>query len=914
MCRHVTASGQKAHAMLPPEYVQGATRPIPSPTYTYRPCGTGIPGEQPPVHIVYMAAMGTVLPSPQRFCIGEAPATKWSFDDVPVPWILLKGYRNPDETAPDFPGDDNQAEGSPGKGSGTVPGGPMATSENDKEDDDDEGFETVDDGDEDTDGKVVLKVSMKEVAKPESSGLTGVDRLFESDDEEEDSELQEQIATAFITADTIDELKLSETSSSSGSGSSDSDDDNADPNETKQYLQDQEAEGMEKSGSGPATTTEPPAVPADSGNPGGPGPDVEPEQDPPSKATGTKGKGPNSEKSGKAAAPKLQFSTSAEGVWERAQSTLFGGAALVQAMGSEEDVTRHLENYTGLLDGLQKLVGVMARGYEDAMEDIRSLVASTLDTATKRDRAFVAGASQALAEWTTTYQQAMSQGENRSIPDQLARWDRVREAGIALSRQVTSLTTEHKQSTVSGEIFRTLLPACFERVRIRTEATFSELNASLPALLCRFVTPDQAGHILASLFTCMCNYNTEICGMAMAQTVVPVYTIPNTYRVQQSLWESLCRIIPGIARTSGSELRSTQLPVPNNTPVEQPGIILGAGDSRDPGATVIRAGSQLAPASQTSCKKRTSREKQQGEIPLGIPLAGSTWVASSEFQNLPVINLTSDDNPPAARPQDTSTPIKATPITGRRVSGGKINVSRVNAAHLLWKMEDHQEIAQQRAEVEDQAVASDRTSSQEWGSGSGLPYGLPATLPNLLGEEGIPAKPSDPAPTAPKQGKKRTHDDDNDEITELPTGDDPVVPPKKKKRKKSKDKAKEEVSHLEVPDDGACPGSSSAKPEEAVEPTPAADPSGVLDEETEQPKKKKKKKKDKKDPDLEKFRLLEREAKKWLESYTGNSSETRTSGRSGITGRKFPRSSWTPLMGPTTASSCWRSWKRKAII
>ena len=220
-----------------------------------------------------------------------------------------------------------------------APGGPTAMSKNNKEDNDDEGFETVDDGDEDTDGKVVLKISMKEVAKPEGSGLTGADRLFESDDEEEDAELQEQIAAAFVTADTIDELKLSETSSSSGSGSFDSDDDNADPNVTKQYLRDQEAEGMEKSrskpdGSGPATITDPPAVLADSGNPRGPGPDVTPEQNPPSKTTGTKGKGPNSEKSGKAPAPKLQFSTSAEGVRERAQSTLFGGATLAQAMGS----------------------------------------------------------------------------------------------------------------------------------------------------------------------------------------------------------------------------------------------------------------------------------------------------------------------------------------------------------------------------------------------------------------------------------------------------------------------------------------------------------------------------------------------------------------------------------------------------
>ena len=235
----------------------------------------------------------------------------------------------------------------------------MDASENNKEEEDDEGFKTVDDRDEDTGGKVIVKIPLKNLAKPESSGLTGADRLFESDDEENAAELKEQIEVAYKMADTIDELKLSEMSSSSDSGSSDSDDDNADPNETKQYFQHQETEGVEETGSGPAATADPPAAPADSSNPGGPGPDVEPEENP-SKTTGTKGKGPNNEKSGKAPAPKLQLSASAEGVQERAQTMLFGGAALAQAMGSEEDVTCHLENYTSLLDGLQKLVGVMS--------------------------------------------------------------------------------------------------------------------------------------------------------------------------------------------------------------------------------------------------------------------------------------------------------------------------------------------------------------------------------------------------------------------------------------------------------------------------------------------------------------------------------------------------------------------------
>ena len=657
--------------------------------------------------------------------------------------------------------------------------------EGDKEnDDDDEGFETVDDGDEDMGDKVTAKNSMKDLVKPEGSGLTGADRLFDSDDEEDDAELKEQIEAACKTTDIIEELKLSETSSSSDSGSSDTDDEDADPDAAKERPENPDVEKTKKPG--PATVTDTPAEPAGSGNPGDPESEVMPEQNP-SKTPGAKGKGPSSGNSGKAPASRVKLSAAAEGVREWAQTTLFGGAALAQATvgsGKEEEMTRRLENYTGLLDGFQKLVGIMANGYEDATEDIRCLVASMLDAATERDCTFVAGASQALAKWTTTYQEAMSQGERGSVLEQLARWDRVREAGVALSRQVTSLTTARDLSTTSGEIFQRLLPACFDRVRFRNEATFSTLNANLPSLLCRFVRPDQAGQIFSSIFTCMCNYNTEVCGMAMAQTVVPVYTIPNTYRVQQSLWESLCRIIPGIARTEA-------------TP--------GAGGSGDPGTTAMQGDSQPASAPQTSHKKRTSREKRQEEAPLGIPPAGSTWVASSEFQNLPVVNLTGDDNPSTTRPQSGNAPIQATPLTGRRVSGGKINVSKVDAHHLIWKMEDRQEAARQRAEAE----ASDQASSRGRGSLSGLPYGLPAAVPDLAAEGGIPAKSSDPAPAAPKQGKKRSHADDDDEITELPTGDEPVVPTKRKKKKKSKDKAKEEVP---IPDRPNGAWGSSAKP------------------------------------------------------------------------------------------------------
>ena len=113
------------------------------------------------------------------------------------------------------------------------------------------------------------------------------------------------------------------------------------------------------------------------GNPGNldasnPGPLVTDAQ--PTKPIPSKGKGPNSESSSKAPASKsgatTQPSVVAQGVQERAQSTLFGAAALVQATGTDEDTVRCLENYTGLLVGLQNLVVTMVSGYEAATEDI----------------------------------------------------------------------------------------------------------------------------------------------------------------------------------------------------------------------------------------------------------------------------------------------------------------------------------------------------------------------------------------------------------------------------------------------------------------------------------------------------------------------------------------------------------------
>ena len=211
---------------------------------------------------------------------------------------------------------------------------------------------------------------------------------------------------------------------------------------------------------------------------------------------------------------------------------------------------------------------------------------------------------------------------------------------------------------------------------------------------------------MASIFTCLCNYNTEICGMAMAQTVVPVYTIPNTYRVQQSLWESLCQIIPGITRTSGSELHSFEPTAPCNIPVGHSDTASGVRSSVSPGTGTVGLGNpQNVAVSLSTCEKDVTQGIHPAGLPDGIPPAGSKWALFPP--HVPTINIADDGNPPDANLPETSTPIKATPESGKRHSKKKLNLSKIEATHLIFDMQDRQEKARRSVESEDQAAVPD---------------------------------------------------------------------------------------------------------------------------------------------------------------------------------------------------------------
>ena len=222
----------------------------------------------------------------------EALAKEWSFNDALVPWILLAGYRNPNETVSDFLDDDNEAGSSLGKESGSAPltgASAEVTAANDAENDND-GFETVDDRDEEPGDKVVIMISVKGVKKPESSGLVGKTPMFESE-EEDDPEIKKKIEAALDATGLIEELMLLEQDDESESESP-GDNGKDDLDETKRYCDDQEEETGEpelKPSNPKGVNTGPVAVPESAGYPAISGPDTPSGNTLPTKARATKG-------------------------------------------------------------------------------------------------------------------------------------------------------------------------------------------------------------------------------------------------------------------------------------------------------------------------------------------------------------------------------------------------------------------------------------------------------------------------------------------------------------------------------------------------------------------------------------------------------------------------------------------------
>ena len=197
---------------------------------------------------------------------------------------------------------------------------------------DDKGFEMVDDIEEVHGDQVLVSILAEKVSKPDDSGFDGKDKMFESE-EDDDAEVQEQIKSVLASSGPLGDLQLSESEDESESDSPGGNDDEGDPNETKQYYKGEEDKAVKDSELKPDISTtaviDPPAVPGNPRNPDGSGPGAPAKDAQPTKPIPSKGKGPNSKSSSKAPASKsgttTQPSAAAQGVQRSVCSLPFLG-------------------------------------------------------------------------------------------------------------------------------------------------------------------------------------------------------------------------------------------------------------------------------------------------------------------------------------------------------------------------------------------------------------------------------------------------------------------------------------------------------------------------------------------------------------------------------------------------------------
>ena len=251
--------------------------------------------------------------------------------------------------------------------------------------------------------------------------------------------------------------------------------------------------------------------------------------------------------------------------------------------------------------------------------------------------------------------------------DQLARWDWVREAGIALSCHITTLTTEHEQSTVSGKIFRTLIPACFQRIRAGPRPLSPRCMPPFPPCCAGSWVRTRPGRYWAPSSPACVTITPRSVGWPWPR---PLFrsTLSQTTTGSNNLCGKACArsFLASLAPAEVSFISFEPI-TPHDVPVGHSDTAPDSGRSVGPGTGTVGLGNPRNVAVLLStCEKDVTQGICPAGLPDGIPPAGSKWALFPP--HVPTINLADDGNPPGANLPETSTPIKTTPESGKRHS------------------------------------------------------------------------------------------------------------------------------------------------------------------------------------------------------------------------------------------------------
>ena len=206
----------------------------------------------------------------------------------------------------------------------------------------------------------------------------------------------------------------------------------------------------------------------------------------------------------------------------------------------------HANSFTGVMEGLKEVCGMMMTGFKCACLDIEAIVQKTLEEATQLNHDFTMAAAQDLDKWTTALWLVL---DNAGVldTDMEVRQRHVRQTRREISNRIPSLLNPMVASPLTqGEPVRTTLLESFTIINVRCSSSWKEVADQIPDIMARHVPACEAQVFLNFVYQLLCTQYQAITTMVAAQTGPPVHSSMHKWATQASLTWLFTQVIPAL--------------------------------------------------------------------------------------------------------------------------------------------------------------------------------------------------------------------------------------------------------------------------------------------------------------------------------------------------------------------------------
>ena len=206
----------------------------------------------------------------------------------------------------------------------------------------------------------------------------------------------------------------------------------------------------------------------------------------------------------------------------------------------------HAYSFTGIIEGLKEVCGLMTTGFQRACLDIEVIMQKTLEEATQLNRDFTMAAAQDLDKWAAALRPVL---DNAGVSDSNmeARQRHAQQTGQEVSNRILSLPNPMVTGLLTqGEPVRTTLLESFTVVNVRCSISWKEVADRIPDIMARHVPAGQAQVFLNVVYQLLCTQYQAITTMVVTQTSPPVHSGMHNWTTQASLTWLLTQVVPAL--------------------------------------------------------------------------------------------------------------------------------------------------------------------------------------------------------------------------------------------------------------------------------------------------------------------------------------------------------------------------------